>query len=482
MDTTNLKVYLPFDNSPTQDLIGNTWTATGDVEIVDGTIHLPSGAYLTANNIFDLNADKWTFSAKIFIASSSNSNGFLGLGEGTKKRGIIVGNDGIYIANSSGSDWQTKKTSLFPNVKNKWVHIEIDKDGSDLKFFQDGTLFWQTTISTLSDTGTLLLGGNAYGNSNDIYFDEFMIYDGVALHTENFTPPTDSDYTNLKLDLGANVPVAKIFDVETSIRNAAKGWRVYNPGEAELLSTGGTTVTVPETQSITGKAFYGGQLSDMFHTPDGLKEIWLRFDFTARDSRGRGNSDCYPRVGHFSNSANTIFGMSSSQNWNGSYNNGYIAFNGVTVLYPALNQIYHCLLHIKSDSTDGLVELTLDKENFIWTGNINGGEDLNNLVIRSTGSDLLFSNVVVSETQLTLEDGWHKRYFGVETKINAPVLNIRLRGENKKFPLNTKRDDKSLTVRVGNRNFYNTSVSETDSLAGSARFLLDDTARALKKG
>ena len=47
------------------------------------------------------------------------------------------------------------------------------------------------------------------------------------------------------------------------------------------------------------------------------------------------------------------------------------------------------------------------------------------------------------------------------------------------IPLSTKRKANSLTIHVGDRNFYNTSVAESSSLAGAARYLLDDEARAL---
>ena len=478
MDTTNLKVYLPFDYSPTQDLIGNTWTANGNVEIIGTKANFDGASYLKMTELFEFTGQPFTICCK-FSATKNTTSGAVALWQmyiGSSNRfqiGVTTAGK-MEAYKDSGTINITSSATFFDGQEH---HAECDFDGETWYFFVDGVLWGSKAHTFTAQNYTLYVGTNFSANRKFTgSIDEFMIYDGVALHTENFTPPTDDEYTNLKLDLGANIPVEKSFDVETSIRNAAKGWRVYNPGYAELIDGGGTTVTVDETQSIAGKAFYGGQLSDMFHTPDGLKEIWIRFDFAVTS-----NGDNSPRVGHWSNSSNKIFGLSGSLS--GYTNTRQFSFNGTTVLPQAnFNQIYHCLLHIKSDSTDGLVELTLDKENFTWTGNINGGEDLNNLVIRSTNSNLLFSNVVVSETQLTLEDGWHKRYFGVETKINAPVLNIRLRGENKKFPLNTKRDDKSLTVRVGNRNFYNTSVATTDSLAGSARFLLDDTARALQKG
>ena len=356
--------------------------------------------------------------------------------------------------------------------------FEIDYSHSDgkVRLFLDGVLKVTITKTIEQTTFTKIYLGKS-NFSADGYFvgkiSQFMILDGVALHSENFTPPTATDYTDWQLAVAGYAPVKISFDVETYLRNAQKGWRVYNPGEAELLDTkGATTVEVPYTQSVTGKAFYGGTLSDMFHTPDGLKEIWIRFDFVAKNY-----SDSALRVGHWNSSQNSIVGLGGGALAYSQYNR--ITFNGTTILNPVFGQRYQCLLHIKSGATNGLVELTIDKDFYSYSGNINGGNDLNNLVILNTSSSVQFSNVVVSETELTLDDGWHRDSFGVETKINAPVLNVRLQGANVKFPLSTKRKSNSLTIRVGDRNFYNTSVAASSSLAGAARYLLDDKARAL---
>ena len=473
VDVTKIISWLPFNESVTQDLIGNAWSAYGTPTLENGAVHLPSGAYLTANNIIDLNSDKWTFSCRCYCVSRSGENGFFGLGEGPNRRGIEASDDGIFVAAPGGGSWQAKTSTRFFSSLNQWVHLEVDKDGTSLKFFCDGNLVWSTTINGLDDTGNFVLGGNSYGYTNDLYFDEVLFLEGIALHSENFTPPTENDYADWQLAVAGYAPVKISFDVETFLRNAQKGWRVYNPGEAELLATeGATTVEVPYTQSVTGKAFYGGTLSDMFHTPAGLKEIWIRFDFVATNY-----ADSHLYVGHWNSSQNSIVGLGGGALDYSKYNR--ITFNGTTILNPVFGQRYQCLLHIKSDATNGLVELTIDKDFYSYSGNINGGNDLNNLVILNTSNSVQFSNVVVSETELTLDDGWHRDSFGVETKINAPVLNVRLQGSNVKFPLSTKRKSNSLTIRVGDKNFYNTSVATSSSLAGAARYLLDDKARAL---
>lgn len=481
MDVTKIISWLPFNESTTQDFLENTWTANGNPAIENGALKLDgNSSYLSKDEPITLGGQDFTIRGKFNMSSDT----------GKWARIFSIFNtaeseaDAIRLARDNTSSnlailvFNTSNTTAITLGRDYDFELDYSHDEGKVRFFLDGVLKVTITKTIEQTTFTKIYLGKS-NFSADGYFvgkvSQFMILDGVALHSENFTPPTANDYVDWQLAVAGYAPVKISFDVETYLRNAQKGWRVYNPGEAELLdTTGATTVEVPYTQSVTGKAFYGGTLSDMFHTPAGLKEIWIRFDFSVR-----GDHDAVQRVGHWNNSSNTVFGLGSNRYWNGSYWVEEIAFNGETILMPERNQLYQCLLHIKSDATDGLVELTIDKEIHTWTGNINDGNDLNNLVVLSQHSDMRFSNVVVSETELTLDDGWHRDSFGVETKITAPVLNIRLQGSNVKFPLSTKRKANSLAIRVGDRNFYNTSVATDSTLAGAARYLLDDEARAL---
>ncbi|MBQ3335815.1 MAG: hypothetical protein IJG80_00240 [Selenomonadaceae bacterium] len=262
----NLVAYLPFDSSTTEDLFGNTWTAYGSPTIKDGELYLPSGAYLRAENIIDLNADKWTFSAWCYRVSSSGDEGFFGFGEGISRRGIIAGHDGVYIASSGGGSWQkTNSSLLFPSVTGQWKHLAIVKDGTSLKFFEGGSLVWDATIAGLNDTGVFLLGGNSYGYTNDLYFDEVCFYEGAALWSENFTPPTAEDYIQTKLGLNAGAYVGDSVNTSRRTVNAAwspkpylKVWLPFDKTPTQDLCGNEWTLqgspTISETNAINGRA------------------------------------------------------------------------------------------------------------------------------------------------------------------------------------------------------------------------------------
>ena len=65
MDTTNLKIYLPFNNSPTEDLCNNDWTVSGSPTVSDGTLYLNGSSYLKLVNPFVFSGQDLTFSVEV---------------------------------------------------------------------------------------------------------------------------------------------------------------------------------------------------------------------------------------------------------------------------------------------------------------------------------------------------------------------------------------------------------------------------------
>lgn len=248
-----------------------------------------------------------------------------------------------------------------------------------------------------------------------------------------------------------------------------------NPGDAALLAVeGATTLNVNITKSITGKAFDNATVADLFHTPAALKEIWMRFDFWIREANSAGND---VHIGHRAATQESIIGAYYLSNY-GPYFSACDGKTRYSTRYPIRGQLNTMLLHIKSDTTDGIVELFLNGARAYVTGNINGGGDLDCLCMYSD-FNILFSNVVVSSGEINSACGWHRELFSLETVITAPVLNVRWQGDNHQFYLHTKKTTPALAVRVGDRNFYAPIVNGSDALASAVRLLLDDTNRAL---
>lgn len=501
MDATNLKVYLPFDTSATEDLTGGTWTATSDLEIENHALKFYAFVQsVKRSGGIILGGKDFTISSKFNMRTLSEGYAHLfsihqTSGTQNNKIGIDRNNNSTtalrIIAAGSGKSFSCSLDATH--------HIEIDylHSLSKLLVFVDGALAYTLNNYTLAETNfaNCWLGKSNYDNDSSFIgsIDEFIIYDGVALHDANFTPPTADEYNELKLALGAPAYFTTEFDVETRVHNGLKGWRYYNPGYGDRLKTGGTTIQTD--RSVTGVAFYGGGQSDMFWTPDGLKEIWMRFDFLAADGA----------IEKQTNQKFVTVRFGQNLQLNGILYGGYCANeSGRTVTNP--NKIYlpdskiiymnigvanRCLLHMVSDATSGLFELTLDGVTYRYTGNINGGEDFNNLylfsdmtanLMNNTKSNLvLFANVVISQTPITLEDGWHVDSVDVESKIIAPVLNLRARGETHKFKLHTKKSKPANAISVAGRKFYGKYIATTDDNAGVIRVRYDDADYALSK-
>ena len=109
MDTTNLIAYLPFDESPTEDLCGNEWTATSDtLQIVDGALLFDNTGYISTSppelGTQDFSVDWWEF-----IPSSLNSFSadIIGIDGNGRALGILYLNSNhptMYLGN--GSSWK----------------------------------------------------------------------------------------------------------------------------------------------------------------------------------------------------------------------------------------------------------------------------------------------------------------------------------------------------------------------------------------
>ena len=200
-DNSHLVAYLPFDVSTTVDACGNEWTATGGVSLSTeikkfgtASVYLPQNACLSAQNILDINAAKWTFDAWAYVIKSGIlfSIGATGIGDATGIR--VDGNN--FIAPNSNNDWAFIESIAIS--LNEWHHIAVVKNGSSLRLFIDGTLTKDKTLTTTMYGGGFFLLGTTYndmvGYQPNFYVDNVRLFKGVARWDSDFTPPTAADY------------------------------------------------------------------------------------------------------------------------------------------------------------------------------------------------------------------------------------------------------------------------------------------------
>ena len=206
--------YLKFDESATKDECGNTWTATGSVSL-DTTIkkfgsaslHCQNNGRIVAQNVLDINADKWTFDAWFYSTldwGTGTHMGFFTFGTvntvGWNRYGLMQERKKVIIA-GSGDSWQITGDFVFNSaVANQWHHLAVVKNGDHVLLFFDGVLVKDHTLtSTIRNGGYFWLGTSMYTAANNespnVYIDNVRVFDGVALWTSDFTPPTAADYS-----------------------------------------------------------------------------------------------------------------------------------------------------------------------------------------------------------------------------------------------------------------------------------------------
>ena len=162
-------------------------------------------------------------------------------------------------------------------------------------------------------------------------------------------------------------------------------WRYENAGTADTLIVAGTTLTdLPESQSKTGTAFYQTYLAKCFDLP-ATDEIWIKFDVYFNGSnRWRAYNTGF--TGITAQTTKAIFFFSND--------------NEITSIANAAktNQLQTVLLHMVSGSSAGVIEAWVDG-NFIYryTGDVNHGEDFEDIYLQSDGAGTFFSNVVISD-------------------------------------------------------------------------------------
>lgn len=201
---SHLVAYLPFDVSTTADACGNTWEPYNDssTPVVNldfdikkfgqASLHPLSKSGIRTNLFFNPNADKWTVDAWFYHYNGQESFTF-GFGNtiNNQNTGFLLNYIGLSINGAQKSTALNR--DAFP--ANEWAHVAVVKNGSNFLLFKNGQLVgtFECTESFPTDSHVTL--GLACGyNSGECRYDSFRVFEGVALWTSNFTPPTANDY------------------------------------------------------------------------------------------------------------------------------------------------------------------------------------------------------------------------------------------------------------------------------------------------
>lgn len=433
----HLRTWLSFDdaNNKAKDNVGNLWNwynaATIVTEAVHGTAVKLQSASVYSRNPMQLGGADFTiqFHSRVTQTSSSNVSGVFSLstqsvntasGQLFQLKDVQQTGEYVFDHNTAGAPISSvsELTSYNTGVTapNSWTHVAIvyQHTSKKLTLFLGGVKAVEYTLSNgitrqgwyhhIGLSRSLTNGNAQYGYCT---IDEFSVHDGVALYTENFTPPDSSYYDEIVVDLN--------FDIERQFI-----WRYVNPGRADLLTiSGGTTLTdLPASQSATGVAYYQPSRAACFGVAP-TKELWLTCDIYTTANYTNGD-----RIRMYSDDGNGVNGFCSqtpiTTNYQIWHNN--TGKNGTSYFSKDKKRAF--MMHMVSDVTNGLIECSIGSDTLSYTGNVNNGNDFANFYIQMDGSNIWVSNLIISNAELTPGGGFHTVLFDAERFLSRSLVQI----------------------------------------------------------
>lgn len=414
VDLTNCVSWLRFNNSPTDDFFTqNNWTVSGnptigtDNAINGNALQLDGNSFLKLSSLElggqDFTVDGWLSVSYVDICYVINIKK---TDDDSKSLAIGISDNmlpcNLYFSFAGGvsSVELGEGTSIFLNSR---THFRLIYRHSQKSFeaYVDGVFIGSATFGFTYPRGNYIVQVGAEDFTGSI--DEFMIFDGVALgdSATNFTPPTAAYYNSFNTS----------FLVDTKrivVQNKQTRWIYKNYGTADLLTVAGTTVTnLPADKSKTGSAFYQTNRAKCFDIPS-TKEIWIRCDINVVANVTSSRIRIYNDPDQSIFNGWSTYDKNITKNYfywiNGtSYDGGYrISRNDEGYGKQPF------LLHMKSGVTDGFLEFYFhsksNKTYRSFTGNVNNGNDFDNVYIQMDGSNIYVSNLIISNEPLEISD------------------------------------------------------------------------------
>lgn len=176
-------------------------------------------------------------------------------------------------------------------------------------------------------------------------------------------------------------------------------FKYVNPGYSALLNSG---ISATDYDSSTynpsnGIAFRANTTAIALTFDSGTKEIWVKLGIylTTTD---------LPRV-YIYNTSSVVTGIRINTTFIYIFN--YVSNASTTANYSTILNGYHeFLMHIKSDTTNGIFQIYLDGTSiYSYSGSVNNGLDMPGLYLHSagtsgTGAANYFSNLIVSDSEI----------------------------------------------------------------------------------
>ena len=297
--------------------------------------------------------------------------------------------------------------NLFPTTF--WSRINPFLTAADREKLDSLQNYSLPTAST-ETKGGVLIGGGLKMTDDTLSVNHgngFQIVDGIL----NLRLGNGLKFDNgvIVPDLGDGLELNEDGKIIYVGKKSSGGWTYQDSGYDVIPAV--PLIYVNDTQ------FYQPELNarqnDMFDTPEGIMEFWIRCDLFLTDEFGAGDRFGF---GYHSKTGNY-----HAEVWNGSFTNSYEGgsyrpgYGAASFTYSSLNSetglLFNqgannrILFHAVSHPTEGYQEVTINYGTYRADRNINGGNPFDSFFVYSNSEHALFSNFVVSSTQIPYEDG-----------------------------------------------------------------------------
>lgn len=193
-----LVVHLPFNESATQDLCGNTWSVVDtSPTIIDGACNFDGNGYIyTAPP--QLGSNDFTIDWWEYIPSSINTmfadTICIDGANGNAPRALDVHFPNanypcLYVGAGTGGSWIIDHKRIGTKIRDRWVHRAIVRHNNTIYAFEDGTLYTSVSFSASINVSTSVLSLGGLSRSSRRFkgmLDNVRVFVGVALWTEDF--------------------------------------------------------------------------------------------------------------------------------------------------------------------------------------------------------------------------------------------------------------------------------------------------------
>lgn len=201
-NSLSLTYYLPFTNSTTEDICGNTWTQSKATPVIDNNrLVLHGSDCIFTHNLDMISIVNHDFTIHFWMTYKDSKTSEGGIFTHASKFAWQVYSSKLRFnadcTINGSSRWLEIDSVNLGDFKNTNHHFAIVRHENTLYFFFDGVLKTTYTVGTFTGSVGDLLIGKRNNNQTNMEMDHFLMHDS-ALWTENFTPPSqEEDYNSL---------------------------------------------------------------------------------------------------------------------------------------------------------------------------------------------------------------------------------------------------------------------------------------------